>query len=276
MSEKERGFKIESSKEKEQIVTCYIIDCRRHGEKEKGEEKGVSPALAEKGKEQARMITKYKPPYATGDVYVSEIERTTETGRAMQETEWKKGKEVLGLGEGKIIKTERLGADRFWYSNKEFIDTFFKIKQEKGVSAAFQWYLDFKDKKPYGEIISPEESAASYTSIILDLVKKLEMGEEKSKTGKLPKTIISHDFPMQFFLYFIAGEQIEKDLVNEEGKNFMEKMGGVIEPAEGFTIELKKGDREVKGTIFFRGKKYDLDIERMSKLAEKYRENWEK
>lgn len=257
---------------KEQIVTRYIIDCRRHGEKEKGEKEGKKPVLSEKGEEQGRFVTALKPPYATGDIYVSKIHRTRQTAEAMQETEWEKGKEVLGLGKNKIFETARLGDETFWKS-KKFRDSYFKIKKEKGVNAANQWYLDFKEQKPFGEAISPEEAAASYADVILGLADNLALGKEKNKIGKLPKTIISHDLVMEPFLYFTIGKQLEKDR-DLKGKGFIEKSGGALEPISGLEIELEKKDNEVKASLSFRGNKYGLDINKMKKLVKKYENKW--
>ncbi|MBI2129528.1 histidine phosphatase family protein [Candidatus Woesearchaeota archaeon] len=259
-------------KAKEQIVTRYVVDCRRHGEKEEGEEKDKKPRLSVNGEAQGRFVTALKPPYTPGDVYISKIPRTRQTAEAMQETEWEKGKEVLGIGAGKIFETERLGDETFWKS-KKFRDSYFKIKEEKGVNAANQWYLNFKKQKPFGEAISPEEAAASYASVILGLADELASGKEKNKIGQLPKTIISHDLVMEPFLYFTIGKQVEKDR-DLKGEGFIEKSGGTLEPISGLEIELEKKENKIKALLSFRSKKYELDLNKMKKLVKKYENNW--
>jgi len=185
----------------------------------------------------------------------------------MQETQWPKAKEVLKLPEGQIIAREELGDEKFWENNK-FREKYFQMKEAKGVNAAAEWYLDFKDKSPYGAL-APAEAAAGYSSVILELVNKLDKGKEKSKTGVLPKTIISHDLIMEPFLFYAIGEQVMANQ-SSPGKTFMEKIGGAIDVVHGFQIEIEKGGKEITALLSFRGHKYSIDLENLQKLTVRY------
>jgi hypothetical protein len=253
---------------KEQVVTKYVIDCRRHGEKELGEKEGKQPGLTEKGKLQGRMISKFKGPfYNTGDIYVSNIGRTEQTGQAMQETQSPAHKEALNLPASQVFTREELGDEKFWES-QEFRAGYFKIKEAKGTDAAAQWYLDFKDKSPYGAI-SPEKAAANYSGVIMELVNKLKQGQEKNVAGALPKTIISHDLLMEPFLYYAIGDQVMSDK-SLKGKTFMEKIGGAMEVVHGFSLEVEKVGQEIVALLSFRGHKYPLDLDKLQQLIAKY------
>jgi broad specificity phosphatase PhoE len=258
---------------KEQFVQSYIIDCRRHGEKEEGEEVGKKPLLSKKGKKQARAISTLKPPYLTGDTYVSQVPRTRQTAEGMKETEWQAAREIIGQKDNRIVETKRLGDYEFW-ENPEFMKNFFRVKTESSPAAAHQWYLDFKDNKPYGEVISPEEAAASYGSVIVDLTDELEGDNIKNKSGKIPKTIISHDLVMEPFLYYAIGDQIENDKSLPEG-SFIDKIGGPTENISGFTVRLDREGGVTKVTITLNGKDYAIDLDKLKALINKYKAGWE-
>jgi len=88
---------------------------------------------------------------------------------------------------------------------------------------------------------------------------------------------ISHEFNLMAFLkeavIFEDGTKA-KDL---KAKEFLEKIGGSIEPAEFFEIDVKRQDKEnFETSLKFRDEDYDLDfsrIEELTKLARQKRKN---
>ncbi|MFA5021675.1 MAG: hypothetical protein WC508_01150 [Patescibacteria group bacterium] len=255
-----------SPEQNEQLVTAYTIDCRRHSERDR---ENINP-LTENGEKKAKAVTLLKPPYNPGDCYVSEVIRTDDTAQKMQETIWQEGDEVLGLGKGRIIQSRHLGADDFWGGDEgRFLNQYREIMREKGKAAAEQWYLDFKDKKPFEETISPQEAAAHYSVVILGLVDQLNNSQQKARVSKIPKTIVSHDVMMHPFLYYSIGENVETDK-DALGDSFIEKIGGPIKETEGFSLNLEKVDNEVKATLILRDKEYDIDLSKLRKLVGRY------
>jgi len=256
----------------ERIINQYIIDCRRHAKKvDELEGDDDNRGLNEVGMAQAGGITYLKPPYNSGDCFTSEIVRTKQTAEMMQVGRWQKGSEIMGLPIPKIITSKRLGSNEFWGKSKgEFLEKYRQLGGSKGE----QWYLDFKDKKPFDEIISPEEAGASYASIILGLVNDLETTKKLNKASNISKTLISHDLMMHPFLYYTIGDQIEND-DSLTGNDFMEKIGGPIKSSEGFIIRLEKNEENIIATLSLRGKEYSLNLDKLHELVDKYKKNWE-
>lgn len=252
----------------EMPTLSFDVHCLRHSENQdiKNNASDFESSLTEKGEKKAEILTTFKPPYTTGDAYVSELPRTKQTVENMRKGEWSYAKEKLGTESAEIIETARLRS-RGFYDDDNFRKEYFSLVQEKGHSFAAQWFLDHKDQKPEGAPLSPEEMAAGYASVINDLISELKE-ETINKTKRVPKTVVSHDLNMEAFLFFTIGEQIMAN-GNLPGNTFMEKIGQVSE-LDGFQVVLDRKGDTVSGRINYKGTNYTLELDKLRELAAKY------
>ncbi len=228
----------------------------RHGEKTSGGE------LAPKGFKQAEEIGKsLKVAKAGIKPYFSEFKRAEDFAKATTEaTKTKK----------KFVARQRFGLGKKEYWPPELMKKVKTVITEKGEEAGFQYYLDFGDKKPTPDSLSPKEVAAKFAKQVLTHVKMTDRYYNGSEVDLINGT---HGFAIEPFLKEAISDQVEKNPVNLRGKTFLEKMGGKFKTAENFEVLTKideKGEKTIK--LLLRDKEYDLNPEKLENLIKECKE----
>jgi len=158
-------------------------------------------------------------------------------------------------------------ADKILFSD-EAMKKYAKVTEENGgdETAALQWYLDFGDKRPDKGTISPKESAARFAKLVERYVKM----SKKLKSGSAIDLIhVSHSGSIEPFLKELIGNAIDKEPINPEGNNFLEKLGGLINYLEGFGVDVKRSSKDsVELELEFRGRKYVITEKEIEDLAQ--------
>lgn len=245
-----RGIEEEMTKEKYGRNIFQRDIYFRHGEKLPTGE------LAPTGFEQAKIAGEEMETTLKGPkVYHSEVKRAEDFGKTIQEA----------TKSQKAYKARmRLEIGMTGYS-KDFLKKWSEMTKEKGANGVMQWWLDFGKEKPDPESISPYEIASRFAKHALTHTKMTERYYSGSKVDMINA---SHGSIMEPFVAFALGDQIEKDPVNSEGKNLVEKMGGAFTTAESFEIDTsinEEGKKTLK--VKLRGKEYDLPEEKLEELA---------
>ncbi|MBS4035803.1 MAG: phosphoglycerate mutase family protein [Ignavibacterium sp.] len=216
----------------------------RHGDKD-GE------MLSQNGVEQAQKIGSSLEPTPTVKGYSSQFPRARYFSENI--VEMTRAKRKLNLRQGLDLGEEN------WF-NEGFVNWWRKH--------GLKGYLDLKDQRPVVNTPSAEEVAARVAHHFLTQIK---IPEKCYSGSEVTLVNTSHSGILEPFFIEALGKAIEKDPVNKEGKDFIEKMGGAFNTAEGFEVDVKideNGEKTVKLT--FRGKNYEVDFERLEELVKKY------
>lgn len=231
--------------------------------------------LSEKGKKRSREYGKQLPAENISAVHTSSFERNLETAENITWGSFDRESSPVP------ITTEihnELTAPHFSknFIDKEYLprfdnkpenfDSLPSDKQERIIEEieepAVNYWIGLRDKKYDQETESASEVVERVAYYFLNepdkLIEKMRSGEEKEELlGLTHKTATE-----PFLLYCI-----------EPPVHDLQELGGSLKLLEGWTIEIKTDNEGKKSyKIFIRDKEYALNIQRVEKLAQKYRE----
>lgn len=237
---------IEQGREKEKygVNVEVIIDLIRHGEKN-----GVDGDLTKCGQEEAEKygekLKEELPNYNGPKVYYSGINRTRKTGELINEKSKYKARERDTLNfSGQI--------------SDEFYDKLLKlVNEESGLEdKAIQAVLDTEDIRPDKETISSKEMSSRVAQSLFNLIKMSAKFKENSKVNAV---FVSHSGMV---------ENLIVDILKEERKGFIKKIGGPLNFLESARFIVKRKDKNnVKILFKFRNYEKEIAYEDLEKIV---------
>lgn len=280
--EKEENKKLEKRESEVIEIECgenvhEIITCMRHGPKE-------GPGNAPLAKDAEKAILKSVGGFSlTRDgikILTSEAkpERCQETGEIISKLlkDYKRiHREVRPLtnpfsfypeDREALIEIQR----SFYPENYESLSP--EEKEKIDLELEKKIVLEFlKDQRFENSRVDAAARFAEWIKLLINASKWLPSKMEINLVN------VSHGFNLMAFLkeamIFEDGTRA-KDL---EAKEFLEKIGGSIEPAEFFEIDVNRQDKEnLETSLKFKGEDYNLDfsrIEELAKLAKQIRDD---
>ncbi len=224
----------------------------RHGEKDN---EGL---LTHEGANQGRKYGEN----LKGDVvkgYFSPISRVVETVY-----------EAVRASGGKRMKMRERGA--YLADVDEFSDEFNEAFKKDPKGVLNQWYRDGCEKYD-AETVTSEEVASRFAHVLNNYIKMSGKLKEGSSVDLVNGT---HEAFPETLLHEVMIRR------NKEGKKVrgfdkIEDIGGTLGYAEGMEFKIHRNNEGVVDVgLEFRGKKYDVDMERLGELVGKYREGRKK
>jgi len=203
------------------------------------------------------------------------MKRTQDMAREMSENLVQK--EVVNLDTGEPIKGEK-------YQSRVRNEFSWMVKGKTGQFMEKDWfelakeypekplevYLNFGEKRPDPDTLSPKEMASRVAKVLFDQIRMIGRLKPGSKVNLADA---SHTPVLDIFVLIAFKDQIEQDPINPEGKTLVEKMGGMFKTADGFEVKAKTdSEGNLSAKVFFRGKKYNIDLNDFEKLANFYKE----
>lgn len=224
----------------------------RHGEKDK-----ETDGLTEGGKEEAIGFGKNLRKAKLIKGYSSSLER------AVQTTE-----QIIGatpLPPDKKRKTrirQEIGMPPFSAQATQYYRDLEAIRFGKGA----EWWLSFGESRPDEETWSPRETAESFAYALRRYFKmpdKLYVGSEADLINGTHQAL-----PEALLKEVLIREQGGEKIV---GFDKLEEIGGALKLTEGMEFDINVdaiGQKTIK--LHLRGREYDIDLEKLNKLAESY------
>lgn len=250
--EREKLKTPESSKEKEygRNVEIHAV-FMRHGER------AENGKLTERGREQAKNIGESLETKDAIKAYISPLQRAIETAEEV----------IKAAQHKKKLKTRvrtELGLQAF---SENFLKQLQKMEAQRPDSAA-EYYLSFGDKKPDEETVSPHEVAETMASV-LEIY--FRMTDRLRSGSKVDLINITHQSLPEALLkeILVRQEGGEKKI----GFSTLVEIGGPLKLGEPMEFIIK-ADSQGNKTIhlYFRGKIFDIDLDKLNNLAKSYYE----
>ncbi len=231
--------------EKFGVNVKMTIDLIRHGEKDS---EGL---LTEKGRSEAKefgeKIRKNEPDSSGIKNYSSDVSRAMETGAAV-------------MGDDNSFKQRQRESLSFTGKfSEKFKEKFISLvnKETKDETLAVQAIIDTNDEKMDAETISSKEVSQEVAKQILKLIK---MTERFKKDSKVNVVMTSHSGWIENFLV---------DILKENRKGFMEKIGGQLDFLEGPKIVIDRKDKNnVIIDLTFRDYNIKISEDDLNKILE--------
>jgi broad specificity phosphatase PhoE len=210
------------------------IDFIRHGEKE-----SFYGNLTDRGKQDAENYGKGKNAKA----YHSPVTRAEETG-----------KNIAKSSSYTPRKRKMLANEISEEYMQSYADT--TAKHNTDESQALQMYLDTDDKKPDEETLSSREVSARLSKELLRFVR---MSERLKNGSEVNIVLVSHSGTIEHLLV---------DILKEERKDFVKKIGGALEFLEGAKFIINRDEQgQVHLTMELRGGKEEFDVGLLQEIA---------
>ncbi|PIR57311.1 MAG: hypothetical protein COU72_01595 [Parcubacteria group bacterium CG10_big_fil_rev_8_21_14_0_10_41_35] len=250
--EKEPLINFQESHEKEKFGRDVQIHAifMRHGEK------AASGELTEEGKNQADRFGEELESKDAIKGYSSPVKRVIETvERAIENSPHDKKLTTR-------IRTE-LGISPS--TSKEFLEKYREL-EKRGHNAAAEWHLSFGANRPDAETPSPHENAEAIAYILNKYIRMADRLYSGSEVDLINGT--HQGFPEALLKEILIRQEGDKKILGFEE---LEEIGGALRPTEGMEFSIKTdedGNKLVK--LQFRGKTYDLDMDKLVALAEEY------
>ena len=254
---------IESGPERGNNITLDFIFAR-HGEKESEGEESV---LTKKGHEQATELGRsvfINVPKDGFKLYHSSKVRTKQTAEDLIESLM----EEMPLPQTqteKINKLKEKGLNvriprpQKWLGTGELNEESLKIF---GGSLGF---IVMKEENIPQDITSPRELASPIAKHVMRLV---EASSKLPSDTEVAFVNVTHLPTLLAFLKNTIGQVVEQNPINPEGKNFAEKIGGPIDPAEHITLKMHRENPDDYNIIIqIRGKEFPINTEILKSLA---------
>ncbi|MCI0618752.1 histidine phosphatase family protein [bacterium] len=240
---------IESKERFGRNVEVHIL-FTRHGEKNE------SGNLTPKGREQAHIAgeSMEKKDAIKGDV--APIQRVIDTVDSI----------VRAAPHDKKMNI-RTRTELGYQASPDFVRQFRSIEAQGGDTAP-QWFLDFGEERPDQSTLSPHEVAEQLASLVehyAELAKRLYSGSKidwvLGTQQALPEALLKE--------VLLRTE----DDTKISGFQNLAEIGGALRFAEMIDFEIKTdNDGGVLLKINFRGKKYDVDVDKLHQLAIVFRD----
>lgn len=230
-------------------VEIHVIFVR-HGEKDE------TGKLTEEGQRQAEEFGESLESRGAIKGYSSPIQRVVETVERV----------IKSAPHDKKLKTRIRNYLKPPFS-PEFVRKF-REQERKGHDTAVEWYLNYGDRKPDTETVSPHEIAESFAYL---LTKYLRMTDKLYSGSNIDLVNGTHQGLPEALLKEILKRKIDdKEIIGFEK---LEDIGGALRFTEGveFVIEAD-GEGSKRLTVNFRGQEYDIDMIKLEELAKSYEE----
>lgn len=250
---------IKRDSEKGHNITLNFVFAR-HGEKS-GE--GEESVLTEKGQKQAAELGQLiKVPKDGIKVYYSDKIRNKQTAEILMKE--------LALPSAQAVKLEQLKRQGFKgvgiHKQEKLLGvgvlTEEMVKTQFGGSAKF---VELDEKDIPQDITSPRELAAA---IAKHIIRFIEVGTKLPSNVEGTLVNVTHLPTITAFLKNAIGQEIELNPINPQGKNFVEKIGGPINPTESIILKMHcENPKDCKLTVQLRGKEFFIDFEELKLLA---------
>ena len=280
----EQKVEMECGKDVHEIITCM-----RHGPKE-----GINTTLSEKAEENIqKSVGDFNLAKDGIKIFTSESkpERCQETGKIISKLlkdykrEQRTVRPLTGLKESFTTEKEEESfkkvVNSFLPENYEILPLDEKRKAERQMENKIMVYF-LEDSFPKlieqlererGEAFPSRMEKFSHLETASRFAEWTELYINASKwlpnKTEINLINVSHEFNLMGFL---KEAMIFEDGIRAKGlkaKKFLEKIGGSIEPAEFFEIDVKREDKDnFTISLKFRGKNYNLDFSRIEELTE--------
>lgn len=250
---------IERSPERGNNITLNFVFARHTEKSSEGEES----ILSEKGREQATELGHViKTPKDGIKVYYSDKIRAQQTAEILMNE--------IEVPQAQTEKIEELKEKEFKsariHRQEKLLNTGILdeelVKTQFGGSAKF---IEMNEETIPQNITSPRELASAVAKHIMRFV---------NASSRLPSNVegtlinITHLPTLLSFLKNTIGENINQNPINSEGGNFVEKIGGPINPAEQINLKIHRnnpGSCEI--AVQLRDKEFSIDPETLKSLA---------
>lgn len=231
------------------ILRVFFV---RHGEKDKD-----TGELTERGKEEAIEFGKNLRKTKLTKGYSSPLERAVQTVE-----------QIVGatpLPSDKKRKTrirQEIGMPPF---SAQATQHYRDLEAEQFGKGA-EWWLNFGENRPDEETWSSRETAESFAYALRRYIKmpdKLYAGSEVDIINGTHQAL-----PEALLKEVLIREQGSEKIVGFEK---LEEIGGALKLTEGMEFEINVdavGQKTIK--LHLRGREYDIDLEKLNKLAESY------
>lgn len=236
-------------KGKNVILRVFFV---RHGEKDK-----ETGGLTERGKEEAIEVGKNMRKAKLIKGYSSPLERAVQTTEQIIK--------ATPLPSDKKLKTrirQEIGMPPFSAEATQYYRDLEAMEFGKGA----EWWLSFGETRPDEETWSPCETAEAFAYFLRRYHKmpdKLHAGSEVDFINGTHQAL-----PEALLKEILIREQGDEKIV---GFDKLEEIGGALKLTEGMEFEIKVdavGQKTIK--LHLRGREYDIDLEKLNKLAESY------
>jgi broad specificity phosphatase PhoE len=150
-------------------------------------------------------------------------------------------------------------------TSKEFLEKYREL-EERGPDAAAEWHLSFGVNRPDAKTPSPHENAGAIAYILNRYIRMTDKLYTGSKVDLINGT--HQGFPEALLKEILIRQEGNKTI---RGFEKLEEIGGALRPTEGMEFTIKtdeNGNKVIK--LDFRGKQYDLDMSKLTELAEEY------
>ncbi len=127
------------------------------------------------------------------------------------------------------------------------------------------FYLKYGDKRPDNQTYSPIEAAANVALALNDIIANVD---NMPSNTDMDSFFVSHDYMVAAFLQQVIMQELENS-GKKTGFDSLAELGNfTINFLEGPKIIIKNDDQGKKTVeLFFRQKKYGMDMERFSRLV---------
>jgi len=214
-------------------------------------EKDETGNLTPEGKEQARIAGQSLEKRDAIKADVAPVQRVIDTVDA-----------IVGSAPHDKKMNIRTRTELGYQSSSDFVRQFRSIETQGGDTAP-QWFLDFGEKRPDQSTLSPHEVAEQLASLVehyTELAKRLYSG---SRVDWVLGT--QQGLPEALLKEVLLRTEDDKKI---SGFQNLAEIGGALRFAEMIDFEIKTdNDGNTVLKINFRGKNYDVDVNKLHQLA---------
>lgn len=222
----------------------------RHGEKGEGGE------ITEEGKNQASKFGEDLESKNAIKGYSSPVKRVIETVERVIES---------APHDKKLTTRVRTEIGIPPSTSEKFLKKYRELEKQ-GPDTAAEWHLSFGFNRPDAKTPSPHENAEAIAYILDRYIRMADKLYSGSKVDLINGT--HQGFPEALLKEILIRQEGNKTILGFEK---LEEIGGALRPTEGMEFAIKTDESGNKIiNLNFRGKQYDLDINKLAELAEEY------
>lgn len=145
--------------------------------------------------------------------------------------------------------------------------------KNQGGKAVEWYYQNYHDQGMDADSISAGDMANRAANLIY---RHIRMAGRLKDGSRANLEYASHTPTLDMFVADAFKDQIESDPINPDGTNTIQKMGGGFKEAEEFQIRAKTDTAGVLSATFtFRGKEYEVNLDKLKAMSEAWLEKEE-